>query len=77
MTSTIPPQLLPRQTPQNTDQPSEVEHAAMSMLTVFLGKYDTVDSEEMSVKRQEVLQKIKYLITEFVKITAKNTGNDA
>ena len=74
---TIPSAFVMRQVPQNTDQPNPIEQPAMEMLKVFLDKYDTVDSEEMSVKRQEVLQKIKYLITEFVRIVAKNTGHDA
>ena len=74
---TIPSAFVMRQVPQNTDQPNPIEQPAMEMLNVFLEKYDTVDSEEMSVKRQEVLQKIKYLITEFVRIVAKNTGHDA
>ena len=74
---TTNPALIMRQTPQNTDDPNPIEQPAMEMLKVFLNKYDTVDTPEMAIKRQEVLQKIKYFITEFVHIVAKNTGHDA
>ena len=68
---------LPAQQPISLDEPNVIEKEATTSLVVFIDDHDEPDSEDLVIKRQEVLERLNYLITEFVREIARKTGNDA